>query len=82
MLLALVGPNRSMCSYSKGLSIEIWCLLLKDVFSCLSTWQVSHNFFIFECNMRESFSKLIFYKFRKKYPCLYDLILYAKENYH
>jgi len=44
MLLTLVGPNRFMYSYSKGLSIEIWCLLLKDVFSCLPIWQVSHNF--------------------------------------
>ena len=32
MLLTLVDPNRSICSNSKGISLEIRFLLLKDFF--------------------------------------------------
>ena len=35
MLLALVGPNKFMCTNAKGFSIEMWFLLLKDVFTYL-----------------------------------------------
>jgi len=47
MLLALIGPNKSMCSNSKGFSLEIWFLLLKHVFTYLPIWQTSHNFLFF-----------------------------------
>jgi hypothetical protein len=35
MLLALVGPNKFMSTNSKGFLVEMWLLLLKDVFTCL-----------------------------------------------
>jgi hypothetical protein len=52
MFLPLVSPNKSVCSNSKSLSEEIWFLLLKHVFTYLPIWQASHNFFLFEHNMR------------------------------
>jgi hypothetical protein len=65
MLIVLVGPNRSICSNSKGLLVEMWFLLLKDIFTCLLIWQASHNPYFFKSNMRKTFKKFIFDKFRK-----------------